>query len=323
MQKKGVSRRQIFKNALQAATVYGVTKAIPARAASAQQQPGIKIGMATLGFGDYTNADLAKELAGAGFNLIQLFLTQTDSKYWRFNNRSDVDGLTPARCKEIASIYTDQGHTLHSLGVYANLIHPDDKELTANLCNFEAMMEAGGHMGIRTFITESGRYRDAKAPAPSVPLEYQAAVWTRMVDTMRRLAVMAEKHDAKVLLEPSFLTFFSTSSRVRRFVDEVDSPRIRVLLDPANILELDDLDEMFRQLTPYIDCVHAKDRKYHTDRGVPAGQGDVDYQRFVTLVAKHTPSAPMIFEYVGAKDYLAALAHLRGAMQKAGVREIK
>lgn len=323
MRNSGVSRRQVLRNALQAMVACGAASTIrPAHAALARPRPGVKIGMSTLGFGSHSNADLAKELAGAGFNLIQLFFTQTDSKYWRYNNRSDVSNLTAARCREIAAIYTDAGHTLHSLGVYANLIHPDDNELAANLANFDAMMEIGGHMGIRTFITESGHHRDAAAPAPAMPLEYQAAVWTRMVETVRKLASMADKHDAKVLLEPSFLSFFSTSSRVRRFVEEVGSPRIRVLLDPANILELDDLDEMFRQLAPLIDCVHAKDRKYHTDRGVPAGKGDVDYQRFVTLVAQQTPAAPMIFEYVGAKDYPDALAHLRGAMRAAGIREI-
>jgi hypothetical protein len=28
---------------------------------------------------------------------------------------------------------------------------------------------------------------------------------------------------------------------------------------------------MFDQLGPWIDCLHAKDRKLHVDRGVPAG----------------------------------------------------
>ena len=51
------------------------------------------------------------------------------------------------------------------------------------------------------------------------------------------------------------------------------SPRIRALLDPANLLELNDLEEMFDQLESWIDCLHAKDRKLHVDRGVPAGQG--------------------------------------------------
>ncbi len=79
--------------------------------------------------------------------------------------------------------------------------------------------------------------------------------------------------------------------------------------------------DRFEQLKPWIDCLHAKDRKLHVDRGVPAGQGDLDYRKFVTLAAKHTPQAPLILEYVGPTDYRAALAHLRTAMRQAGVAE--
>jgi sugar phosphate isomerase/epimerase len=55
------------------------------------------------------------------------------------------------------------------------------------------------------------------------------------------------------------------------------------------------------------------------DRGVPAGQGDLDYRKFVTLAAEHAPRAPLILEYVGRKDYRQALAHLQSAAQAAGV----
>ena len=321
---KGISRRQLLQNVAQTAAVCGIGAAVtPARAAAERPQAGLKIGISTLGFGAYTNAALAKELAAAGFSTIQLFLLQSDSNFWKYNSRADVSSLTAARCKEIAATYRDAGLDIHSIGVYTNLIHPDDAELQANLAYFEAMMEIGGHMGVRTFITEAGHFYDPKVPAPRLPLEYQDAAWPRMVATGRKLAELAGKHDAKVLFEPSFLTFFSTAKRTRLFVEEVASPRIRVLLDPANLIELNDLDEMFQQLAPWIECLHAKDRKHHTERGVAAGKGDVDYKRFVTLAAKHTPAAPLLLEYVGPKDYLDSLAYLRNAMQAAGIPEAK
>jgi sugar phosphate isomerase/epimerase len=102
------------------------------------------------------------------------------------------------------------------------------------------------------------------------------------------------------------------------FLQEVDSPRIRALLDPANLLEVNDLEEMFEQLQPWIECLHAKDRKLHVDRGVPAGQGDLDYDKFVRLAAARTPQAPLILEYVGPNDYLQAQTHLLDAIRKAG-----
>ena len=320
----GLSRRQLLQGVARASVVCGVGMATrSAHAAEAQPLPGLAVGISTLGFVDRTNAELAKELAGAGFGTIQLFLAQSDSNFWKYNSRADVSSLTPARCREIAAVYRDAGLAIHSMGVYTNLIHPDAAEIQANLAYFEAMMEIGGHMGVRTFINEAGHYHDSKSPAPAVPLEFQDEVWPRMIATGRQLVALAEKHDAKVLLEPFFRGFLASAKRLRLFVEEVNSPRVRVLLDPANLIELNDLDEMFQQLAPWTDCLHAKDRKLHTDRGVAAGKGDLDYKRFVTLAAKHTPAAPLILEYVGSKDYLDARATLRGAMQAAGIAETK
>jgi len=319
-----VSRRQMLQGVAQTATVTGVGLALGSlRAGEPTKQPGLIVGISTLGFTDHTNATLAKELAGAGFGTVQLFLTQADSNYWKYNSRADVSSLTAARCREIAAAYRDEGLAIHSIGVYTNLIHPDEAEIKANLAYFEAMMEVGGHMGVRTFINEAGHYHDPKSPAPAVPLEFQDEVWPRMVATGKQLAELAGKHDAKVLLEPFYRGFLASAKRLRLFVEEVDSPRVRVLLDPANLIELNDLDEMFQQLAPWVDCLHAKDRKLHTDRGVAAGKGDLDYKRFVALAAKHTPVAPLILEYVGTKDYLDARAHLRSAMQATAIPEAK
>jgi sugar phosphate isomerase/epimerase len=312
-----ITRRQ----AIQAgAAVVSLAAASAAADQPAPTKQPVTIGMATTGFQKYTNAQLAKELAAEGVRTVQLFFTQSDSNYWKYNSRSDLSDLTPDRCKAIADAYRSQGVAIHSMGVYTNLIHPDEAERKANMAYFEAMMRIGGTMDVRTFITEAGHYH-AEGPAPRVPYDFQEDVWKMMVGIGKELGKMAESHNATVLMEPFFRGFFASAKRTRVFLEEVGSPRIRALLDPANLLELNDLGEMFDQLQPQIDCLHAKDRKLHVDRGVPAGQGDLDYPLFVTLAATRTPKAPLILEYVGPDDYKQALAHLRNTMRQAGVEE--
>ncbi len=75
-------------------------------------------------FRNYSNARLAEELAAQQINTVQLFLTQTDSNYWRYNGRSDLSGLSALRCRDIANAYRSAGISIHSIGVYTNLIHP-------------------------------------------------------------------------------------------------------------------------------------------------------------------------------------------------------
>ena len=164
-----ISRRQLLAGAAQVSALGALTLIPQARgAATAPASTKLNIGVATQGFPTLSNAALARELSGAGIRLIQLFLSQTDSKFWRYNEHADVSSLTPARCREIAGIYRDAGITIHSLGVYANLIHPDPAERKANLEYFEAMMNIGEHMGVNAFISEAGHYRDPKEPEPRI-----------------------------------------------------------------------------------------------------------------------------------------------------------
>ncbi len=288
------------------------------RAAESTPKKKVTIGVATFGFGEWTNRQLAQELAKEGIQTVQLFLSQSDSRYWAYNGRSDVSSLTDDRCKAIADDYRSAGISIHSLGVYTNLIHPDAAERQANLDYFEAMMRIARSMGVGILVTEAGHYQSA-GPEPEVPYYFQEPVWAQTVETVKRLAERADRHDVTVIFEPFHRGFLASAKRTRVFLEEVDSPRIKALLDVANLLEVNDQEEMFGQLRPWILAIHAKDRKLHVDRGVPAGQGDVDHDKFVRLAAEHAPDAPLILEYVGAQDYRAALGHLRAALGRAGL----
>jgi sugar phosphate isomerase/epimerase len=307
MTSHSLTRRQLLAGSVAATVLSGAANS----RAHAEAAPKPAVGIATFQFGTYSNAQLAQELADEGVQTVQLFLSQTDSNYWRYNGRSDLSDLTPGRCREIADTYRSAGIAIYSLGVYTNLIHPDPSEREANMAYFEQMMQVGAHMDVRTFITEAGHYHNPSEPAPAVEYHFQEEVWKTMVATGRKLAKLAERHRATVLFEPYYRHFFASAKRTRVYLEEVDSPHLRALLDPANLLELNDLNEMFDQLGPWIDCLHAKDRKLHVDRGVPAGQGDLDYPAFVRLAADRTPHAPLILEYVGPDNYRQALAHLR------------
>lgn len=294
----------------------------PAAAKAASRSPdekALSVGISTLGFGNHTNAELADELAEVGLTTLQLFLVQKDSRYWKYNSRADVSDMTPERCLAIAETYRQAGHHLHSMGVYTNLIHPDEAEREANLGYFEAMMKISREMGIDKLVTESGHY-EPPGPAQRLAYHFHEGVWERMVDTGKRLADLAEKHQVIVMFEPFFGSFLSSAKRTRLYLEAIGSTRVRALLDAANLYELNEIEEMFDNLSPWIECLHAKDWKLHSVRGVAAGQGDVDYVEYVTAAAALTPDAPMIMEYVGPTTYKQAREHLLSAMAEAGVK---
>ena len=312
MQAFHINRRQVLKAGAVAGLPFLVATSAKANG-DAPRRAHLTVGLATLGFHDYSNAPLAEELAATDIKTVQLFLNQRDSRYWKYNGRSDISDLTAERCKVIGNAYRSAGVSIHSLGVYTNLIHPDERERNANLAYFEAMMKVAQWMDVHTLITEAGHYHEANRKS-SVEYHFREDVWRQMVCTGKRLAEMAKRHRVTVLVEPFYRGFLASAKRTRLFLEEVGSSHIRALLDPANLLEVNDLEEMFTQLAPWVDCLHAKDRKLHVDQGVAAGKGDLDYLRFATLAAKHTPQAPLILEYVGPKDYKQALQHLNDAI---------
>ena len=178
-----ITRRRMLQMG-SAATLPLLTATSASAQNGARDRANLVIGISTLGFAEYTNHALAEELAAAGFGVIQLFLSQTDSRYWQYNGRADVSDLKAQRCEEIAETYRSQGLSIHSIGVYTNLIEPEKENLEANLAYFDAMMRIGGDMGVRTFITEAGHHHPDKPPSGAA-YHFQEEVWNRMVATGR------------------------------------------------------------------------------------------------------------------------------------------
>jgi len=270
----------------------------------------MKIGLATTGFNTLTNDEMAQLAADAGVDCVQLFFTQTDSQYWKYNRRADVSSVAGAEAKRIADAYRTRGLEITSLGVYTSLIEPDPGELSQNIDYFADMMRVANEMDVPMLATECGA-----VIKPGLGKDLNESMSENAYITLKgaaaRLVELAERHDVKIVFEPFFHDLLASAKATRDFIEEVNSPYVRVQLDPANLLAHNSLDEMFNALGPYIAGLHAKDRKLHVTPGVPAGQGDLDYARFVALCRQYVPHLPLVVEYVGVDTYEDALRHLR------------
>jgi sugar phosphate isomerase/epimerase len=270
----------------------------------------MKLGLATNGFNNLTNEEMAQLAADAKLDCVQLFLCQKDSNVWRYNGRADLSALTPEACRRIADSYRRRGLDIPSIGVYTNLIDPDPAEREKNVQYFAEMMRVANDMGIRILATECGsvivpgKGRDLSA-------SLSEAAYPRLVESTRKLVELAVRRDVVIVFEPYFQDLLGSATATRYFIEEIAHPRVRVQLDPANLLPHNTLEEMFAALGPYLGALHAKDRKLHVTRGVAAGEGDVNYWKFVALARRHCPHLPLVVEYVNPQTYKAALAHLR------------
>jgi sugar phosphate isomerase/epimerase len=141
-----------------------------------------------------------------------------------------------------------------------------------------------------------------------------------MLDTLAKAGDLAAVKGVTLAFE----TGQETAGLLRRTLDEIRSPSIKVNFDPANML-LYDMGDPIRAveiLGPDIRSVHVKDARRPTVKGqwgeeVPLGQGEVNIARFIKTLKSVGYSGPLIIEReVGdqagrLRDVAHGLQHLR------------
>lgn len=126
-----------------------------------------------------------------------------------------------------------------------------------------------------------------------------AAARMPFLDTLAHVAELARQAGITVAFE----TGQESSSLLRRTLDELKSPNLKVNLDPANMLlyDKDDPLEAVELLAPDIRSVHVKDANRPTAKGVwgeevPLGRGQTNTREFVRLLKRVGYRGPLCIE---------------------------
>jgi sugar phosphate isomerase/epimerase len=144
-----------------------------------------------------------------------------------------------------------------------------------------------------------------------------------MLDTLAKAGQLAAEKGVTLAFE----TGQETAELLRRTLDDLKAPNLKVNFDPANML-LYDMGDPIRAveiLGPDIRSVHVKDAKRPTTPGtwgqeVPLGEGEVDIRRFVQTLRSVGYNGPLVVEReVGdqagrVRDVAHGLAFLRDCL---------
>jgi len=266
----------------------------------------LNLGVTTRSFPKLSNDETAEKMAESGVLCTELCFSQTDSRYWDYNKCYDLP-LTAADIAKIAEVYKNKGVAVTALGVFANCLVSEDEERRALLAHFERHMEAAAHSGIPCVSTECGFFPGQRG----VNADRYESAFTQFSENLKALCAMAEKYSLAVALEPCVLDVVPSAKRMADLIDQIGSPRLKVLLDPANLIANSSEEDMFRYLTPHVFYFHGKDRKVNDTYGRLVGDGDIDWVRFMALYRENTPGAPFIFEYCNADNYEIVMDRVR------------
>lgn len=259
----------------------------------------MEVGAVTRSFPELTNNETAELLAANGFRWTELCFSQTDSNYWVYNGRSDLSALTDARSEEIVAAYRNAGVEVAALGIFTNVMHRDAAERNANLGYFERMMQIAAHNGIPVVSTECGFVEGSRG----INDDYYERDFAELVNSFRTIAGWCDRYDLDVALEACVLDVVPSAKRARDFISQVGSDRVKILLDPANLIANSSESDMFAYLAPHIAYIHGKDRKVNDRRGRIVGDGDIDWPQFLALYHRYAESKPFILEYVNRTNF--------------------
>jgi sugar phosphate isomerase/epimerase len=200
------------------------------------------------------------------------------------------------------------------------MIDPVRERRDAGTRRLEQLAGACALLGTKVITLCTGT-RDPDDMWRGHPANSHPSAWTDLLAAMEQALFIAEEHGLWLAIEPETANVVDSPAKARRLLDELGSPRLKIIIDPANLFHAEDLprqravlDAAFELLGPDIILAHAKDVRVvnGTVHHVTAGTGELDYHHYLTLL-RHI-NVPLIVHGLAEVEVGEALAFLQGAL---------
>ena len=144
--------------------------------------------------------------------------------------------------------------------------------------------------------------------------------WADLLVQIEKAVRVAEECGVALGVEPEIGNTINSVHKARRLLDEVKSPRLKIVMDGANIFQRGQLsqmravlDEAFELLGSDIVLGHAKDLDKDGEAGhVAAGRGRLDYPYYMDLMQKSGFAGSIILHALKPGEAKDRLAFVRG-----------
>ena len=146
-----------------------------------------------------------------------------------------------------------------------NMIHPDRARRLNGLRRLEVLAANCAALGA-PLITLCTGTRDAENMWRHHPDNDSPEAWSDLLDSLAVAAPLAERYNLFLGIEPETANVVSSAKKARRLLDEMKSPRLKIVMDAANFFHPgetrpreDVLNEAFDLLGGDILLAHGKD----------------------------------------------------------------
>jgi sugar phosphate isomerase/epimerase len=214
-------------------------------------------------------------------------------------------------------------------GTY-NMAHPDPAARADGQRRLHELIAAAATgLGTRVVTLCTGS-RDATDMWRRHPDNRTPEAWRDMLASVEAALTAAEAHEVTLAFEPEHNNVVHSAAAGRRLLDEVRSPRLGVIIDPANLLDGDGdgdgdgngldgqgdtLREAFELLGDDLVLAHAKDLR--ADGTIAAaGRGGLDYGLYLALLGHAGRDVPLILHGLAEDEVTDSVAFLRATLAR-------
>lgn len=231
--------------------------------------------------------------------------------------------VAPEVRRAVAAATRDTGVALVALSGTVNMIHPDRAVRAEGQRRLSTVIAVAADCGI-PMVTLCTGTRDPNDPWRAHPDNAGLAAWRDLLVEMAAAVTAADRHDILLGIEPEAGNVVSDAVAARRLLDEIGSPRLRIVIDPANLVDGVPVERATATVAAAIDLLadrislaHAKDRDA---AGIPVapGRGVVDFPDFLGRLAAVSFAGPVVAHGFAAADAVPVRMFLEDAMRRAG-----
>lgn len=227
-------------------------------------------------------------------------------------------------------------------GLYRGLAHPDSGIRQAAIEQYKKKIR---------YVHILDTYCTGFAPGSCNPPDskqwlhrdnWSEETWQRFIRSTQELAVDAESCGVTLAAHPMITSPLCSIERMRRLIDEVGSPSVKIMLDPVNITTIESyfdmtgfINRMFDVLGDDIVAMHAKDVAiytesdfgapwrqsiFHVDEALP-GKGLLDYDTILRRLDGLSGDPLLIIEHIQDDDETILVKHyIEYVARKNGVK---
>ena len=196
------------------------------------------------------------------------------------------DAIPDATAKAVSTAAGRAGVETAAVSGTYNMIHPHPAVRAKGLARLDILARSCASLGT-PLITLCTGTRDPDDQWRRHPDNDTPEAWRDLLTEITKAIAIADLYGVDLCIEPELANVINSAAKARRLIDELSSPRLKIVLDAANLFEAEPLQRQRDIVSAAIDILadrivmgHAKDR---TSSGAftTAGQGVLDYAHYV------------------------------------------